>query len=162
MQFSLHRVPIAGEAAQRFKARRLARRKTIDLAHQELCAKILAGELHLQDVDPERVDLVRLQDDVAQVGQGVYASHNAEKLGKGDVGVIAIRRLWRRELSALVEGGSLKDWKRPPALAPRAWDLEKEGEAELATVREGARAEIVDIRPYVEVDYQLKRLHGQK
>jgi len=162
LQFSLHRVPVAGEAAARFRERRLARRRTIDLAHQELCAKILAGELHLQDVDPNRVDLVRLQDDIAQVGQGVFASHNAEKLGKADVGVITIRRLWRRELSAMVEGAPLKDWKRPADLAPRAWDLEKEGEAELATVREGARAEIVDIRPFVEVDYQLKRLHGQK
>lgn len=114
----------------------------------------------LQDVDRSRVDLVRLQDDIAQVGQGIFASQNAEKLGRADVGVAAIRRLWRRELSALVEGQPLKDWKRPPDLVPRAWRLDEEGEAALATLDEDARAEIVDIRPFVEVDYQLRRLHG--
>jgi len=76
------------------------------------------------------------------------------------VGLVTIRRLWRRELTALVEGGTLKDWKRPASLVPRAWNLEGEGDAALATTHEGARAEIVDIRPFVEVEYQLKRLHG--
>ena len=28
------------------------------------------------------------------------------------------------------------------------------------TMNEGARAEIVDVRPFVEVDYQLRGLHG--
>jgi 5,5'-dehydrodivanillate O-demethylase len=160
MQFSLHRVSMDGGAAQRFKERRAARRASIDLAHQEVCAAILGGMMTLQDVDRKRVDLVRLQDDIAQVGQGVFASHNPERLGRADVGVAAIRRLWRRELTALVEGGALKEWKRPPGLVPRAWRVEHEGEAQLASMQEGARAEIIDIRPFVEVDYQLKRLHG--
>lgn len=160
MQFSLHRLSIEGGAAARFKRRRAERRKTIDLAHQALCASILAGTMSLQDVDRSRVDLVRLQDDIAQVGQGIFASQNPEKLGRADVGVTAIRRLWRRELTALTEGGALKDWKRPPDLVPQAWRLGNEGHASLATVNEAARAEIVDIRPFVEVDYQLRRLHG--
>lgn len=160
MQFSLHRLPLEGEAARRFRERRLARRSQIDLAHQEVCAAILAGTASLQDVERSRVDLVRLQDDIAQVGQGTFASHNAEKLGRADVGVMAIRRLWRRELTAMVEGQALKDWRRPPNLVPRAWRLAEEGDAALATLHDDARAEIVDIRPFVEVDYQLKRLHG--
>ena len=160
MQFSLHRLPLEGEAAARFKARRAERRSRIDLAHQELCAAILAGTAHLQDVDRNRVDLVRLQDDIAQVGQGIFASQNAEKLGRADVGVAAIRRLWRRELTAMVEGQALKEWQRPPDLVPKAWRLEEDGHAALATLDEAARAEIVDVRPFVEVSYQLRRLHG--
>jgi hypothetical protein len=160
MQFSLHRLPLEGEAAARFKARRAERRAKIDLAHQSLCKAILAGMLHLPDVDRSRVDLVRLQDDIAQVGQGVFASGNAEKLGRADVGVSAIRRLWRRELSAMVEDKPLKQWQRPANLVPRAWRLAEEGDAPLATLDEGARAEIVDVRPFVEVDYQLRALHG--
>ena len=161
MQFSLHRVPVAGRAADEFKALRAAQRSTIDLAHQDVCAAILAGRTTLAEVDRRRVDLVRLQDDVAQVGQGVFASHNQEQLGRADVGVVAIRKLWRRELVALVEGGSLKEWKRPQDLVPRAWrTLADEGEATLATIQDDALAEVIDIRPYVEVAYQLERLHG--
>lgn len=160
MQFSLHRLPLEGEAAARFKARRAERRTRIDLAHQNLCAAILGGMLHLQDVEGSRVDLVRLQDDIAQVGQGIFASGNAEKLGRADVGVSAIRRLWRRELSAMVEGKPLKEWQRPPNLVPRAWRLGEEGDAALATLDEGAHAQIVDVRPLVEVAYQLRGLHG--
>jgi 5,5'-dehydrodivanillate O-demethylase oxygenase subunit len=160
MQFSLHRVPMEGEVARRFKERRPAQRSTIDLAHQEVCAEILAGMKSLQDVDAKRVDLVRLQDDIAQVGQGVFASHNPERLGRADVGVTAIRRLWRRELSAMVEEQAVKEWKRPPTLVPRAWRLADEGEAPLATTQESAQAEVIDIRPFVEVNYQLRALHG--
>lgn len=160
VQFSLHRLPLEGEAAARFKAHRAARRSKIDLAHQEVSAAILAGMTHLQDVDRDRVDLVRLQDDIAQLGQGVFASENPEKLGRADIGVSAIRRLWRRELTAMVEGGPLKEWQRPQELVPRAWRLGEHGEAALATTSEGGRAEIVDVRPFVEVDYQLRGLHG--
>jgi len=77
VQFTVHRLPLSGDAAKRFSERRAARRAQVDLAHQELAAQILAGTLHLQDVDAKRVDLVRLQDDIAQVGQGIFASHNA-------------------------------------------------------------------------------------
>jgi 5,5'-dehydrodivanillate O-demethylase len=160
MQFSLHRLPLEGEAAARFKARRAERRSRIDLAHQDLCAAILAGTLNLLDVDRNRVDLVRLQDDIAQVGQGVFAGENPEKLGRADVGVSAIRRLWRREVTAMVEGQPLKVWRRPAELVPGAWRLGEEGEAALATMNDGAHAEIVDVRPFVEVDYQLRGLHG--
>ena len=160
VQFSLHRLPLEGAAAAHFKARRTERRVKIDLAHQNVCAAILAGTMHLQDVDRSRVDLVRLQDDIAQVGQGICASQNTEKLGRADVGVAAIRRLWRRELTALVEGKPLKDWRRPPDLVPQAWRLDEDGHAALATINEGAHPDVVDIRPLVEVEYQLRRLHG--
>jgi len=161
MQFSLHRVPIEGEAATRFKARRKQRRSGIDQAHQDLCDSILAGRTRLQDVDRTRVDLVRLQDDIAQVGQGTFASSNPERLGRADIGVIAIRKLYRRELESMLAGRTLKNWQRPAGLVPRAWDLgDARGQAALATTSDDATAEIIDIRPHVEVELHLQALHG--
>src|SRR5262249_18100744 len=104
VQFSLHRLPISGETARRIGERRQARRARIDLAHQEVCERILAGELRLRDLDTSRVDLVRLQDDVAQVGQGRIADRSRERLARGDMGVLFLRRIWLRELRALADG----------------------------------------------------------
>ena len=55
---------------------------------------ILSGRARMDDFDFDRVDLVRLQDDVAQLGQGAIADRSAEHLGRADVGLTAIRRLW--------------------------------------------------------------------
>jgi 5,5'-dehydrodivanillate O-demethylase len=158
MQFSLHRVPATGAAAASIRARRERRRTTIDLAHQDLCDRILAGELRLRDVDPERVDLVRLQDDIAQIGQGRIADRDRERLGRGDVGVIAIRKLWQRELNALERATPQTEWRRTPDIVPSAWMLD--GTARL-TGRDAATAsapDIVDVRPHVEVEVQLRAL----
>ncbi|MFM9970559.1 MAG: Rieske 2Fe-2S domain-containing protein [Burkholderiales bacterium] len=160
MQFSLHRVPIEGEAAKQFKERREKKRSTIDLAHQEICREILGGMMSLRDVDRNRVDLVRLQDDIAQVGQGTFASRNPERLGRADVGLAMIRRLVRREIGNLVEGRALKAWQRSSAIVPHVWALEDDGVKALATTEDLAEAEIIDIRPHVEVKMQLKGLHG--
>ena len=63
-----------------------------------MAEQILAGELRLADVDRDKVDLVRLQDDIAQVGQGRVAPRSLDRIGRADIGVIAIRKLWSREL----------------------------------------------------------------
>jgi 5,5'-dehydrodivanillate O-demethylase len=158
VQFSLHRVPAIGAAAVSIRARRERRRSTIDLAHQDLCDRILAGELRLGDVDTERVDLVRLQDDIAQVGQGRIADRDRERLGRGDVGVIAIRKLWHRELTALERDAPRTAWQRAAHIVPSAWMLD--GTAALAgrDVVATAPPDIVDVRPHVEVDVQLRAL----
>ncbi|HEY7243978.1 MAG TPA: Rieske 2Fe-2S domain-containing protein [Xanthobacteraceae bacterium] len=165
IQFWLTRVRAAGEVARRIRERRQRRRQEIDLAHQEVCEDILAGRLALRDVDPTRVDLVQLQDDVAQVGQGRIADRDAERLVRGDVGVVAIRRLWSREITALLEGRPLKSWQLTDGTAPRAWGLD-DGRPGLVggsgTMSSGdVAAEIVDVRPHVEVELQLRALRGE-
>ena len=55
---------------------------------------------------------------MAQVGQGRLANRQQERLGRSDVGVILLRRLWQRELRALAEGQPLKQWTRPADLVP--------------------------------------------
>ena len=162
IQFSLHRVPVRGEAARRFKEQRARRCSAIDLAHQDVCRAILDGRMSLKDVDRGRVDLVRLQDDIAQVGQGTVPNRAAEHLGRGDAGVIAIRRLYRRELDTMLADRPMTEWKRPPDLMPEVWQLDAEdgGPVALATTDQGASAEIIDIRPHVEVALQRNALHG--
>jgi 5,5'-dehydrodivanillate O-demethylase len=160
MQFSLHRVPVQGQEAEAFKSRREAQRTSIDLAHQDVCDQILGGMLKLSQVDRTRVDLVRLQDDIAQVGQGVFASENPERLGKADIGVAMIRRVMKRELAAMAEGRPLKQWQRTSHIVPRVWALAEEGEKPLATVEGDVEAEVIDIRPHVEVALQRQALHG--
>ncbi|MDF2117014.1 Rieske 2Fe-2S domain-containing protein [Roseiarcaceae bacterium H3SJ34-1] len=163
LQFSLHRVPVSGSAAETIDARRQKRRTEIDIPHQEACRQILRGEKRIEDFDERRVDIVRLQDDVAQIGQGIFADRNQEQMGRADVGVVAIRRLWRRELEALANGAGLKEWRLTDDLRPRAWGiantLSRVGHDDNG-VSAQALARIIDIRPHIEIDIQLKALHS--
>ena len=163
MQFSLHRIPVTGGTAERVKARRQARRAQIDQAHQRVCEEILHGRRSLREVNPARVDMVRLQDDIAQLGQGRIADRDHERPGRADTGVIAIRRLWNREIATLLAGGTPKRWRRDSKIVPRAWGLASAPALEGVNARSGgARAtpDFVDIRPQVEIDIQLEALHG--
>jgi 5,5'-dehydrodivanillate O-demethylase oxygenase subunit len=162
MQFSIHRVPANGAAAEAIHARRQQRRSDIDQRHQDVCAAILAGETNLLDVDQKRVDIVRLQDDLAQIGQGIVADRSSERLGRGDVGVVAIRKLWHREMAALQTGRPQIVWKRSPDLVPRAWSLGAEHDHSAPAGSVGNEAAIVDVRPYIEIETQLRALRAKR
>jgi 5,5'-dehydrodivanillate O-demethylase len=156
IQFSLHRVPASGETARRIHERRQARRKEIDLAHQLVAKDILCGRMTLNDVDPNRCDVIRLQDDVALVGQGRIVDRAHDLLGTSDVGVAMVRRLWQRDLRAFAEGRGTKAWKKSAAIRPAVWGLGGTPEATSGTVT----PQIVDVRPYVEIDVQTRALGG--
>jgi 5,5'-dehydrodivanillate O-demethylase oxygenase subunit len=51
-----------------------------------------------------------VQDYTAQVGQGAIPDRTIEHMGRSDVGVILLRRIWERELRALAEDRPLKQW----------------------------------------------------
>jgi 5,5'-dehydrodivanillate O-demethylase len=161
MQFSVHRVPAHGAAARAIHERRQRRRSEIDLRHQDVCEQILSGELRLAEVDARRVDLVRLQDDLAQIGQGTIANRDAERLGRGDVGVVAIRKLWHRELTALQAQAPQHVWVRNADIVPRAWSLRPGTAAVQAAPPADIEAAVVDVRPYVEIDAQLRTLRSR-
>jgi 5,5'-dehydrodivanillate O-demethylase len=164
MQFSLHRVPMTGEAVRLFKARRETRGRVLDIAHQDLCEDILDGKTSLADIDKSRVDIVRLQDDIAQVGQGRFADRTRERVGRADVGVTLTRRVWRREIEASMDERPLKSWERTSDIVPRVWDLTPgaDGDATLASTETDVTPQIIDIRPWVEVSAQLAVLHGAR
>ncbi|HLQ32542.1 MAG TPA: Rieske 2Fe-2S domain-containing protein [Chloroflexota bacterium] len=82
---------------------------------QRIAEMILRGECHVDDFkDHPRV--VNIQDSVSQIGQGVIPERMRERLGRSDVGVILLRRIWARELRALAAAGPLKAWSHPEDL----------------------------------------------
>ena len=54
-----------------------------------------------------------IEDYVTQVGQGTLAERGRERLVDTDNKVILMRRLWLKEVAALMEGRPLTDWRIP-------------------------------------------------
>jgi 5,5'-dehydrodivanillate O-demethylase len=84
----------------------------------DLVRAVLEGRLRLDDIDPTRTDHVLIEDEVAQTGQGAIANRSREHLGRGDIGIVLLRKLWERELRALAEGKPLKQWVYRPDMVP--------------------------------------------
>jgi len=82
----------------------------------EAARSVLSGELSMADA-AERTDIVSIQDTLAQRGQGVIADRKDEHLGRSDVAVIEIRKVFMRELRALAEGHPVKQWSRAAGAA---------------------------------------------
>jgi 5,5'-dehydrodivanillate O-demethylase len=111
--FLVNLVHVTGEKAQRYRewmkeyAATLAQ---LEPAH-EVSQKILRGEMRIKDI-LDRPDYFEIQDHVSQMSQGVIADRSEEKLGRSDVLVALLRKIWARELRALAEGRPLKQWER--------------------------------------------------
>lgn len=110
-QFTVAAVRLPRDRIELYLERREKRLAERTRSSTELAELILKGELYLDEVDPASTDYVRLQDHVAQIGQGRIADHSRERLGQGDNGVIAIRKLWARELGRLERGEPLTPWR---------------------------------------------------
>jgi 5,5'-dehydrodivanillate O-demethylase len=80
---------------------------------------VLTGRQRIHDLAP-RPDIVNVQDNVIQEGQGAIADRTRERLGRTDAPVNLVRKLWTRELRALAEGRPLTQWTRPRASKPPA------------------------------------------
>ena len=114
-------VAVRGKTKSQFDsylARQMALREQRDLDRDALMRKVLTGETHLDDIDPNRVHMLFLQDDIAQAGCGLIHDRHSEQLGRSDVGVIAARKLWLQELATFANGEQLTDWAYDPSLAP--------------------------------------------
>jgi 5,5'-dehydrodivanillate O-demethylase oxygenase subunit len=75
-------------------------------------------ELFHQRKGPPEADflagLISAQDYLAQRGQGVIADREHEMLGRSDLGVSTLRRIFWRELAALRDGKPAKAWRKRP------------------------------------------------
>jgi 5,5'-dehydrodivanillate O-demethylase len=76
---------------------------------QRIADKILRGEAHVDDFK-DHPNIVNIQDSVSQIGQGRIPDRTRERLGRSDVGVLLLRKIWERELRALANGQPLKTW----------------------------------------------------
>lgn len=70
---------------------------------------ILAGKLSLDDVQ-DHPNLATIEDICAQLGQGPIHNRGKEYLGRSDLCIVRMRRLFERELRALAEGRPTKAW----------------------------------------------------
>lgn len=120
--FMVKKLSVTGEARRRYLERRRAVLARRTMPHVETAQAVLEGKLRLSDIDPSRTDIDRLQDNIAQVGQGVIYNRAGEHLGREDAAIILLRKIWARELRALAAGRPLKPWKRSEQLKVTNWE----------------------------------------
>ena len=121
VSFPLDFAHVTGDAAKGYRERRLQARKATTDSHLAMGEAMLAGKLRMAEVKKQTnlKNLTSLEDYIVQVGQGAIADRVDERLGRMDVGVILLRRVWERELQALAEGRPLKQWVIPESFGDR-------------------------------------------
>jgi 5,5'-dehydrodivanillate O-demethylase oxygenase subunit len=118
IHFEVRAIALTEERGRAWIEERREMRAKAERDRPELVRAILAGKLRLSEVDPNRIDFVMLEDEVAQTGQGSIAPRSNEHLGRSDGGVFLLRKIWERELRNLVEGRPIKQWVYQPDMVP--------------------------------------------
>jgi len=118
IHFEVRAIGMSGERGRAWIEERREMRAKAERDRPELVRAILAGKLRLSDVDPNRIDFVMLEDEIAQTGQGAIAVRSNEHLGRSDRGVFLLRKIWERELRNLAEGRPIKQWSYRPDMVP--------------------------------------------
>ncbi len=109
---------LEGEMARNYaEHRRRVRHETQEFPNH-LGASVLAGEMRFEEINKQTniLHLTLLEDYVVQVGQGVFAERDRDSLGRLDVGVLLLRKIWERELRTLAEDRPVKRWSCPGKL----------------------------------------------
>jgi 5,5'-dehydrodivanillate O-demethylase len=115
---------VIGEEAEKYRKRR---KETEELGQAlsppALGEAILAGKFREKEVD-QRVSsatLFSVEDYLMQVGQGAL-DRSQDRLGRIDVGVLLLRKIWQRELRAMAEGRPIKQWRiAGKIMSPVGW-----------------------------------------
>jgi 5,5'-dehydrodivanillate O-demethylase oxygenase subunit len=118
IHFEVRAIALTEERGRAWIEERREMRAKAERDRPELVRAILAGKLRLSEVDPNRIDFVMLEDEVAQTGQGSIAPRSNEHLGRSDRGVFLLRKIWERELRNLAEGRPIKQWVYQPDMVP--------------------------------------------
>ena len=125
IRFDLSVFPLKGQEGLDYKAKRDADayhpgcRPTPDIAMDMLAGRDDFAELKAR-TEVKGSELTSIQDCTVMASLGPMASReHSERLGRTDVGVALLRRVWTRELRAFAAGQPLKQWKRPD----RFWNV---------------------------------------
>lgn len=124
--FIVRRVHVPEEKAEQFLENRRNLLAKPRIPANDMAEIVLRGDVRIQDPDAKANilpwEIVNVQDDVTQVGQGIIADRTNERRGATDVGVVLLRQIWEREMHAFAQGRPLKQWNRTKALLP-TWGL---------------------------------------
>lgn len=113
--FDVTLTPLTGEEARVYAQSRKNQQESEAETRWDLAEKVLAGEMTLEELpdDMGAYTSFTIEDYVTQVGQGPINGRGEEMLAASDGRVILTRKLWLREVSALLEGKPLTPWKMP-------------------------------------------------
>jgi len=117
ISFGVNFTHMPKEARADYIARREARAEELSKLppYTEVAEAVLRGEMRIEDIadrlkHPDR--LFNIQDYTSQAGQGVIPNRAEWHLGREDVTVLLLKKLFERELRNLAEGRPLKEWMR--------------------------------------------------
>jgi len=115
--FDVTLTPLEGAEADAYRASRSRQQAEEAETRWDLAEKILAGEMTLEDLpeDMGAYTSFTIEDYVTQVGQGPIAGRGADLVTPGEARIVLTRRLWLREVSALLDGKKLTQWDIPRA-----------------------------------------------
>jgi 5,5'-dehydrodivanillate O-demethylase len=115
--FDVTHTPLVGEEARLYQKNRYEQQEAEAETRWDLAEKVLAGEMTLEDMpdDMGAYTSFAIEDYTTQVGQGPIAGRGVETLSTNDSKPLLIRRLWLREVTAMLEGKPMKDWQVPPS-----------------------------------------------
>jgi 5,5'-dehydrodivanillate O-demethylase len=119
--FDVTHTPLVGEEGRIYEESRTTQQEREAETRWDIAKKVLAGEMTLEDLpdDMGAYTSFTIEDYCTQVGQGPIAGRGPEMLAPTDMKPLYIRRLWMREITALLEGKPLTQWKAPTQpLAP--------------------------------------------
>lgn len=113
--FDVTHTPLFGDEAAQYRESRLVEQEAEAVNRWDLAKAVLAGDQTLEDIPSELGAYTSnaIEDYTTQVGQGAIKGRSQEHLGTTDVKIVLLRRLWLREVNALVSGRPLTDWKMP-------------------------------------------------
>jgi len=113
--FNLYYSDVTGEQAELLIADQAAARTRPEDApsQEELVNSILRGEIHIDEVDENRADIVGIQDTVTMQPQPPMSERVPDRLAASDGPVILLRRIFARETRAFARGEAVKQWVWP-------------------------------------------------
>jgi 5,5'-dehydrodivanillate O-demethylase len=114
--FDVTCTPIEGEAGVAYQDAKYAQLEKDAITRWDLADAVLAGDMRIEDLPSELgpATCFMVEDYVTQVGQRTVAGRGREHLGTVDVKPILLRRLWLRDVAAMLDGRSLTNWTIPP------------------------------------------------
>ena len=116
VSFTADLIPLSGDALDAWKAARAERARELAALpdYDSVVRGALDGSLDLHALN--RADIVNVQDDVALAAQPPIGSRPYDRLGRSDIQIIILRRIFARELRALAAGEPLTAWTSPEDL----------------------------------------------